>query len=578
MEKVPNDTVEGAAGAGRARTVRASVPPPNLAGLEPTRDWRKNLRFDLPASVVVFLVALPLCLGIAVASDAPPLSGLIAGIVGGVVVAWISASHTAVSGPAAGLTAICVGAIGSLGWEAFLLAVVIAGAMQVLLGAIRAGIFAYYFPSSVIKGMLASIGIILIIKQVPHAFGWDADFEGDLTLLRQGEAGPLDQIRLGFEHLEPAAMAIALGGLAILVVWERIPTLKNLRWLPGPLVVVVLGVVANTVLGFVAPSAQLSGQHLVSLPGGGLSELWREMSFPDFHRIGDPAVYTVALTLAAVASIETLLCIEAMDKLDPYKRSTPTNRELMAQGIGNMVSGLLGGLPVTAVIVRGSANIHAGARSRVSSFFHGVWLLTAVLLLAFAMNHVPLAALAAILLHVGYKLARFELFQKMLKQGPELWAPFLATIVFVLAFDLLKGVGIGMVVAVFFILRSNLSTAYFVHHLESTGDREHPTVVIQLSENLSFLNRAGVNKVLHELPDGSSVILDGSLSHTIHPDVLELIHEFADTAHTRSIDVVLVDIPSQAGIQPSVEEDNKPSVRGRELLARAHASDEPPGQ
>lgn len=555
----------------RRKSVRTSVPPSALAMLEPTRDWRRNLRFDLPASLVVFLVALPLCLGIAVASDAPPLSGLIAGIVGGALVAWLSGSSTAVSGPAAGLTAICVTAIGTLGWEAFLLATVLAGAMQILLGLIRAGIFAYYFPSSVIKGMLAAIGIILILKQVPHALGWDEDFEGDDTLLREGVHGPLDQIRLGLEHLTPGAIVIALIGLAILVVWDRVPALKNLRWLPAPLIVVLFGVGANLLLGTVMPAWALSGDHLVSLPEGGLNELWREMSFPAFDRIGDPGVWTVGATLAAVASIETLLCIEAMDKLDPYKRSTPTNRELMAQGVGNMVSGLLGGLPLTAVIVRGSANIHAGARSRLSSFLHGLWLLAAVLVLAFAMNLVPLAALAAILLHVGYKLANVELF-KMLKQGPELWAPFLATIVAVLAFDLLKGVGIGMVVAVFFILRSNLSTAYFVHQIESSGDRDHPMVVIQLSENLSFLNRAGVNRVLHELPDGSSVILDGSLSSSIHPDVLELIHDFAQTAHTRDIDVVLVDIPELPGERTTAAVTTPKEPHGRELLARARAA------
>lgn len=559
---------------GQARSVRASNPPPALAELGHTRDWKTNLKFDLPASVVVFLVALPLCLGIAVASDAPPLAGLISGIVGGLVVAWLSGSPTAVSGPAAGLTAICVAAIASVGWEAFLLAVVLGGVIQLLLGIVRAGIFAYYFPSSVIKGMLAAIGIILILKQIPHALGWDRDFEGDLTLLRQGAAGPFDEIWLGIEHLSPGAMIIAFGGLVLLIVWEQVPFLKKLRWLPGPLIVVLLGVAANAIFALASPDLALSGEHLVALPGGGLNELWREMSFPDFTRIGDPAVYTVALTLAAVASIETLLCIEAMDKLDPYKRSTPTNRELMAQGVGNIVSGLLGGLPITAVIVRGSANIHAGARSRLSAFLHSTWLLAAVLVLAFAMNLIPLAALAAILLHVGYKLANVGLFKKMLKQGAELWAPFLATIVFVLVFDLLKGVGIGMVVALFFILRSNLSTAYFVHHLESSGDREHPTIVIQLSENLSFLNRAGVNRVLHELPDGASVILDGSLSNNIHPDVLELIHEFADTAHTRDIDVVLVDIPAQLGATPAAETGGKATVRARELLARTRAADE----
>lgn len=558
------DDDPGAESATHRKTVRASVPPPALAELEPTGDWKKNLKFDVPASVVVFLVALPLCLGIAVASDAPPLSGLIAGIVGGLLVGVLSGSPTAVSGPAAGLTAICVAAIASIGWEAFLLAVFLSGAVQVVFGLVRAGVFAYYFPSSV------------IMKQIPHALGWDRDFEGDLTLLRQGQAGPIDQIQLGLSHLSPGALAIALIGVVLLIVWEQVPALKKLRWLPGPLIVVAFGVLANLAFASIVPGWVLSGDHLVRLPEGGVGELWREISFPDFSRITDGAVLTVALTLAAVASIETLLCIEAMDKLDPYKRSTPTNRELVAQGVGNMVSGLLGGLPLTAVIVRGSANIQAGARSRTSAILHGAWLLVAVVALAFAMNLVPLAALAAILLHVGYKLARIELFKKMFKQGAELWAPFLATIVAVLFLDLLKGVGVGMVVALFFILRANLSTAYFVHRLESSGDREHPTIVIQLSEDLSFLNRASVSRVLHELPNGSSVVLDGSLTSHIHPDVLELIHEFAQTAHTREIDVVLVDLPEMPGGR---SRSGSRAEGGRALLARAsiapRANDEP---
>jgi len=524
---------------------RTSEPPPGPPDLEPWTDWRKNLKYDLPASVVVFLVALPLCLGIAVASDAPPLAGLIAGIIGGTVVAILSGSHTAVSGPAAGLAAICVVGIDELGWEGFLLATVLGGAFQLGLGLLRAGIFAYYFPSSVIKGMLAAIGIILILKQIPHALGFDQDYEGDLTLFpAQGQPGPIESLQLAFEALNPGAIVIAVLGLAVLILWSKVDFLQKLRWLPGPLVAVLLGVGLNFVFAQVMPAWALSGDHVVDLPTGGFAELWREMAFPDFSMWNDGRIYTTAFTIGAVASVETLLCIEAMDKLDHYKRSTPTNRELMAQGTGNMLSGFLGGLPITAVIVRGSANIHAGSRSKISAIVHGVMLFVAVVVLASAMNLIPLAALAAILLHVGYKLARFELFRDMFKKDVELWAPFIATIGFVLWLDLLKGVGVGLVVALFFILRRNLGHAYFMHE-KTMGDSEHPTTVIQLSENVSFLNKASVNRVLHELPDGASVIIDGSRSEHIHADVLELIHDFESTSSARDIEVQLVDIPAR---------------------------------
>ena len=532
---------------------RRSTAPAHLVALGPVGDgYLKNLKHDLPASVVVFLVALPLCLGIAVASGAPPLAGLITGIVGGLVVAWVSGSHLAVSGPAAGLTTIVLAAIHGLGYEGFLLAVVLGGLMQIIAGAARAGIFAYYFPSSVIKGMLAAIGIILIIKQIPHALGFDRDFEGDLTLGRinvdidgqQVELGPIDQLVYAFDHVGWGAVIITIVGLVVLILWGRIPSLKKLRWLPGPLVVVALGVLINQLFHATAPALALSGNHLVMLPDGGPSELLSALRFPDFSRITEMEIYTTAFTLAAVASIETLLCIEAIDKLDPYKRSTPTNRELVAQGVGNVCAGLIGGLPLTAVIVRGSANVQSGARTRMSAFIHGIFLLLAVVLIPMVMNQIPLAALAAVLLYVGYRLANASLFKQMFAKSADLWLPFVITIIAILATDLLRGVGIGLVVALFFILRSNLQTPFFLRHRDSAPEEDHQITRLELSENVSFLNRASVNRVLHELPNGSIVEIDGTRSQYMHPDVIELIHEFEQTAHTRGIDVTLIDIPA----------------------------------
>jgi len=539
----------------RPASRRSSEVPPHLKELgKLEKGYLPNLKYDLPASVVVFLVALPLCLGIAVASGAPPLAGLITGIVGGLVVAWISGSPSAVSGPAAGLTTIILAAITDLGYEGFLLSVVVAGIMQMVLGFARAGIFAYYFPSSVIKGMLAAIGIILIIKQIPHALGFDEDYEGDLTLFEDvvvdmgGQEVTLDffqQLAYAFGHVGWGAVTITAVGLFVLLLWGRVQRLKDLRWVPGPLVVVVLGVVINSLFYTVAPEWALQSEHLVRLPSGGLGELYGALRFPDFGRIAELEIYSTAFTIMAVASIETLLCIEAMDKLDPWKRSTPTNRELVAQGAGNALAGMIGGLPMTAVIVRGSANIQSGARTRMSAFVHGVLLLLAVVLIPFVMNLIPLAALAAVLLYVGYKLADLGLFKQMLAKSADVWVPFIVTIVAILVTDLLRGVGIGMVVGLFFILRSNLRTPYFVRQRDSdAGDGGRKRIRLELSENLSFLNRASVNKVLHEMPEGAVVEIDGSRSQYVHPDVIELIHDFEQTAHVRGIEVTLVGIPA----------------------------------
>jgi len=531
---------------------RLSMPPPHLKDIGHTpEDSRHSLKSDLPSSLVVFLVALPLCLGIALASNVPPLAGLISGVIGGIFVAALSKSPLAVSGPAAGLTAVVVTGIDAVGYEGFLVAVVIAGVLQIIFGLARAGIFAYYFPSAVIKGMLAAIGVILILKQLPHAIGFSEGRAEHHILLDSLAPNTFTDIPLALGHFHLGAGIISLVGLVILIVMGRSQRLKEIQWLPAPLVVVVVGVLLNTAFGLFAPDLALQGELLVNVPTGGLGEVWAEMRAPDFSLLATEGVYTLGFTIAAVASIETLLCIEAIDKLDPFKRSTPTNRELMAQGAGNIVAGLLGALPITAVIVRGSANVQAGGRTRASSFFHGVWLLLAVVAIPFVMNLIPLAALAAVLLYVGYKLSPYTLFYDMIQRRPvELSAPFIVTIFGVLFTDLLKGVGAGMLVAVFFILKANLKVSHFIHHQESHEIHKKKYIKIELSENVSFLNKASVSKVLHELPEKALVEIDGTGAHHIHPDVLELIHDFADTAHTRDIEVLLTSLPEADPSQP----------------------------
>jgi MFS superfamily sulfate permease-like transporter len=495
---------------------------------------------DLPASFVVFLVALPLCLGIAVASGAPPLAGLITGIIGGVVVAWASGSQLAVSGPAAGLTVIVLAAIGDLGYGAFLLAVVLAGGIQILLGLLRAGILALYVPSAVIKGMLAAIGIILILKQLPHAIGWDADYEGDFAFWQSDSRNTFTEIGAALSHLGWPALLISGIGLAALFAADKSSFLKKkMPWFPPPLIAVLVGVAINQILVVSAPEHALVGDHLVSIPTGGVTELWGGLSTPEWGRIADIGVWKTAGTLAIVASIETLLCVEAMDKLDPHKRQTPASRELLAQGAGNAIAGLLGGLPMTAVIVRGSANVNSGAQTRLSSFFHGVWLLVAVLLAAQVLNLIPLAALAAVLLHVGYKLASPAMMKAMFKQPASQWVPFVITIAAILVTDLLIGVLIGMTVGIFMILRAHLDSAFFVDRVERTSEADHQKVRLELTPNVSFLHRASVSKTLHAQSPGSIVEIDATRTRHVHPDIVELIREFEETAPERNIRVVL---------------------------------------
>lgn len=561
-----------------------SSPPGGSTDLSPLT----NFKFDAPAAVVVFLVALPLCLGIALASGAPLFSGLIAGIVGGTVIAFLGGSPLAVSGPAAGLTVIVMSAIDDLGgWEPFLLAVALAGVIQIILGIVRAGIISYYFPSTVIKGLLAAIGVILILKQIPHAVGWDKDPEGEMQFFQPDGHNTFSEIIYAFEHVHVGAALIAAIGLAILILLQRKPHLIRTKWLPGPLLVVLMGIGVNELFRAVAPGLANNGELLVAIPvlqDVGLSEL---VSFPDFSRIGDPAIYQTAGTLAVVASIETLLCVEAIDKLDRFKRTSDTNKELRAQGIGNLVCGLIGGLPVTAVIVRGSANIQSGARTRMSAFLHGVLLLLAVVAIPALLNRIPLAALAAVLLHIGYKLAPVSLFKAMWARGRGEFMPFIITVSAILLTDLLKGVVIGLAAGVFYILRANLQTPYYLHRRE-TYEEERPEgrrthIHIELSENVSFLNKASVARALDDIPDGAIVDIDGSHSININRDVLEVIHEFHESARHRGIDCTLVDVPSvdatagELAERKPVEELLAPDeAKGRPAHARELAADPKP--
>jgi MFS superfamily sulfate permease-like transporter len=514
----------------------------------------QHLNADLPAGLVVFLVALPLCLGIALASTGRPellFSGIIAGVVGGIIVGALSGSPLGVSGPAAGLVVIVFTAIQTLGsYEAFLLAVVISGIIQLAAGFLKAGVIGYYFPSSVIKGMLAAIGLILILKEIPHALGYDEDFVGDMSFVEPNGENTFSGILHSFNYISPGAVIISLISLALLFFFDK-PFIKKIsffKFVPGALFVVVLGIVFNQIFLQVMPTWAMTGKHLVQLPvASSPQEFLSFFTFPDFSSLTNPDVYVVAFTLAIVASIETLLCVEATDKLDPYKRNTPTNRELKAQGVGNLISGLIGGLPVTQVIVRSSANINSGGKTKMSAIFHGVILLLAAIAIPSLLNLIPLASLAAILLMVGYKLSNVSLYKGMYKLGWDQFLPFIVTVVAILMTDLLKGIGIGMVVAIYFILRKNYKHSY---HYKKEEHHEGETITLVLSEEVTFLNKGSIQLTLDNLPHGSTVIVDGRNSVHIDYDVLEIIQDFEKfTAPSRDITVITkgIDVVKSVG-------------------------------
>ena len=496
----------------------------------------RNLRYDFPASIIVFLVALPLCLGIAQASEAPLFSGLIAGIIGGLVVGAISGSPLGVSGPAAGLAVVVADSITDLGaFELFLAAVVIAGVIQLILGFLKAGVIADFIPSSVIHGLLAGIGILIAFKQIPHIFGDDKDPEGDYEFLQADGENTFSELYAMLDFISPGVLLVAVISLAVLILWERkfIKDHKYLRLLPAPLLVVVLGILTTPFLNNTTQFA-ISNDHMVQIPvSGGFDSIVQNLSFPDFSAFSNPKVYVIALILAAIASIETLLCVEAADKLDEFKRHTPTNRELKAQGIGNIVSGMLGGLPVTQVIVRSSANAQAGGRTKASSVIHGLFLLLSVAFIPGLLNMIPMATLAAILLVVGYKLAKPALFKKMFSLGWEQWVPFIATILGILLTDLLIGIGIGIAISVFVILRNNFKVAFKVRRKEND-------VHIELAHEVSFLNKASMKELLDEIEDNTEVVLDAQKNKFLHHDVYEIIQEFLISAKARDLRVTVI--------------------------------------
>ena len=502
-------------------------------------DLFKNLKNDLPASVVVFFVAVPLCLGIALASGAPLFAGIIAGIVGGIVVGVASGSPLGVSGPAAGLAVIVLTSIATLGgsWSAFLTAVVLAGVFQLILGFAKAGFIAYFFPSSVIKGMLTGIGLLIILKQIPHAVGWDKDAIGDDSFIQSDGQNTFTEIGKAFNFITPGALLIAVISLGLLILWDTVLSKKHkiFSMINGPLVVVALGITMNYFYQNGILNFTLAPDQVVRIPvPENLSGFLSQFTYPDFSALSNFEVWRIAIVLAIVASLETLLCVEATDKMDPDKRITPTNRELKAQGLGNVISGLIGGLPVTQVIVRSSANISFGGKTKMSAILHGVFLLVSALTIASILNMIPLASLAAILLMVGYKLAKPSLFKQMYKLGWEQFVPFAATVIAILATDLLKGITVGILFGIFYTLRHSYRNSYYMKNT-ITNEDGHQIHHLVLAEEVSFFNKASVVKALDAIPKDSKVIIDCTNSRSIAYDVIELIKDYETSAKTKNI-------------------------------------------
>lgn len=501
----------------------------------------KSIRQDLPASIVVFFVALPLCLGIALASGAPLFSGLIAGIIGGVVVGSLSGSQIGVSGPAAGLAAIVLTAIGALGgWENFLVAVVLGGAIQMLFGVLKAGVIGYYFPSSVIKGMLTGIGIIIILKQIPHFFGYDADPEGDFAFFQVDGQNTFSEILLTLNNISPGATLVALVGLTILILWDKVLSKKAkiFQLIQGPLVAVIVGIVfyattrSHAVLG-------ISPEHLVSVPvPEDSASFLAQFSFPNFAVITQTEIWITAFTIALVASLETLLCVEATDKLDPERRVTPTNRELLAQGAGNMISGFVGGLPITQVIVRSSANIQSGGKTKMSAIIHGFFLLFSVILIPRLLNMIPLSVLAAILFIVGFKLAKPTLFKEMYHKGWKQFVPFIVTVLGIIFTDLLVGIGLGLGVGIIVILIKSYQNSHFLH-IQDKSNGKHK-ILMTLAEEVTFFNKGAILKELDQLPENTYLELDVRKTRYLDNDIIEILDDFAYKAKARNIEIHLI--------------------------------------
>lgn len=497
--------------------------------------YLQHWKTDALAGVVVFLVALPLCLGIALASGAPPFAGIIAGAIGGLIVSLASGSQLSVSGPANGVTIVAATAITNFGYKGLLLSVVIAGIIQIILGFMRAGTISAYFPSSVIRGMLAAIGLMLVMKQIPHALGYDKISEDDLSFLEESGKAELSIIEQAFSSISPGAILLSATCILILLLWETrwIRSSKIFSLVPAPLIVVVYGILFDLVTTRYAVSLSILPEHLVNLPAfESFQHLWSEIVFPDFSMISNPQIFTTALTLATIASLESLLSIEAADKLDPLKRVASTDQELKAQGLGNFLSGLFGGLPISAVIVRTSVNINAGGRTKVASFVHGLCITISVICFVEYMNLIPLACLAAILIVTGLKLTKPSIFHELYLQGRDQFLPFIITIVAMLTLDSLRGVAIGLAVGLIYVLKNN-------YHQAFTLTRDGKNYLLRLKKDVSFIHKAPLRQILNKIPGNSNLLVDGSRAFFIDRDIIEMINDFAKAGGEYNIKVEL---------------------------------------
>lgn len=500
-----------------------------------------KIKSDLPASIVVFFVALPLCLGIALASGAPLFSGLIAGIIGGIVVGALSGSQIGVSGPAAGLAAIVLTAIGTLGgFENFLVAVVIGGAIQLIFGILKAGIIGYYFPSSVIKGMLTGIGIIIVLKQIPHFFGYDSDPEGDFAFFQVDGENTFSEIFVALNSISLGATIIAVISLSILLLWSQVLSKKGkiFQIIQGPLVAVTAGIIFYVITKG-NDTLAIAANHLVQVPvPDSFDSFIGQFRFPNFSAITNPEVWIVGFTIALVASLETLLCVEATDKIDPEKRVTPTNRELLAQGTGNIISGMIGGLPITQVIVRSSANIQSGGKTKASAIIHGFFLLISVIIIPTVLNMIPLSVLASVLFIVGYKLAKPATFKAMYKAGWKQFVPFIITIVGIVFTDLLIGIGLGLAVGIVIVLMKSYQNSHFLH-IEDKSNGKHK-INMTLAEEVTFFNKGAILKELDSLPRDTYLEIDVRKTRYLDNDIIEILDDFAFKAKERNIDIKII--------------------------------------
>lgn len=523
-----------------------------------------KLKYDFPAGLVVFLVALPLCLGIALASGAPLLSGIISGIIGGIVVGLLSGSQTSVSGPAAGLAAVVLASITKLGsFEVFSAALLIAGFLQLGSGLLKAGFIANYIPSNVIKGLLAAIGILLIIKQIPQAFGYDNTHQDDFSFVQANGENTFSHLFNTFFHVTPGVVIISLISILVLVLWNKTPFHK-IKFFPASLFVVLLGIGINEVFREFIPTLLLQPVHLVNIPATSFSDLSSFFKLPSLSTFSNFNVWLTAFTIAIVASLETLLNLEAVDNIDPHKRQSPANRELVAQGVGNMIAGFVGGIPVTSVIVRSSVNINAGVQTKTSTIIHGIFLLIAILFLSPFINLIPFGSLAAILIVTGYKLAKISIFKEMYAKGLNQLIPFVVTIVAIILTDLLVGILIGLAFSLFYLLKSNYRNPFTIKK-EQLHTRE--TIRIELPNQVSFLNKASIKDTLWCVPESANVIIDASYADYIDNDILEIFVDFKNViAPEKGIKLNIIGVKEKYQLSDHVQFVNVLTRQDRENL------------